>query len=141
MREGVWPCGVGRAQGEAENHPSSCGGPPSLPGGESGCLSPVFWSFSGSKLVFSSEGFILLVTGRELAGPGQRGLLPLEEGWIGVGACPTYLGACTPQLTFGSLISSCWPSCCERPCSPYPLGLSQGRAGGTASTCPVGGCG
>lgn len=46
-----------------EAHPPS----PSLPGGESGCLSPIFWSFSGSKPVFSSEGFILLVTGLELA--------------------------------------------------------------------------
>lgn len=78
-------------------HPSS----PSLLGGESGCLSSLFWSFFGSKPVFSLEGFILLVTGRELT---WSGLLPLKGGG-GVGACPTYLGACTPQLTFGSLIS------------------------------------
>lgn len=48
---------------------------------------------------------------------------------MGVGVCPTYLGACTPQLTFGSLISSCWPSCCERPCSHYPLGYHRVEQG------------
>lgn len=81
-------------------HPSS----PSLPGGESGCLPSLFWSFFGSKPVFSSEGFILLVTERELTWARP----PSTQGGGGVGGrgSLSHLSRCLhTQLTFGSHIS------------------------------------